>query len=79
MRRAYGVIVAAVITAAVAAGFAPLATAAEQPPNVVVLMSDDQTLEEMRFMPATERLIGAAGAEFPETITNWPLCCPSGR
>ena len=77
MRRAYRGIVAAVITAAVAAGFAPVAVSAERPPNVVVLMSDDQTLEEMRFMPATERLIGAAGAEFPETITNWPLCCPS--
>jgi arylsulfatase A-like enzyme len=59
-------------------GSAPAAaTAAPEQPNVVVLMSDDQTLEEMRFMPATERLIGGAGATFTNTVTNWPLCCPS--
>ena len=53
------------------------AAAADARPNVVVVMSDDQTLEEMRFMPKTERLIGEAGATFPTTVTNWPLCCPS--
>ncbi len=56
---------------------APGAAAADARPNVVVVMSDDQTLEEMRFMPKTERLIGEAGATFPTTVTNWPLCCPS--
>ena len=44
---------------------------------MVVIMSDDETVEEMRFMPATERLIGAAGATFSDSIVNWPLCCPS--
>ena len=52
-------------------------SAAQTQPNVVVLLSDDQTLDEMRFMPATERLIGGAGATFTNTVTNWPLCCPS--
>ena len=55
-----------------------LGAAARRPrPNIVVLMSDDQTLEEMRFMPRTERLIGDAGATFPDSVVNWPLCCPS--
>ena len=45
-------------------------------PNVVVLMSDDQTLEEMRFMPATERLIGAAGADLPETTHELAALLP---
>ena len=48
-----------------------------QQPNVVLLLSDDQTLEEMRFMPQVRRLIGKAGAEFENEMTNWPLCCPS--
>ncbi|MFN8111744.1 MAG: sulfatase [Solirubrobacterales bacterium] len=56
---------------------ASAASPAQSQPNVVVLLSDDQTLEEMRFMPATERLIGGAGATFTNTVTNWPLCCPS--
>jgi arylsulfatase A-like enzyme len=46
-------------------------------PNVVVVMSDDQTQESMRFMPKTQGLIGAQGATFPTNVTNWPVCCPS--
>jgi arylsulfatase A-like enzyme len=56
---------------------AAAAGADRQRPNIVVVMSDDQTLEEMRFMPRTERLLGSAGATFPDTTTNWPICCPS--
>ncbi len=46
-------------------------------PNVVVVMSDDQTQESIRFMPKTQSLIGAQGATFPTSVTNWPVCCPS--
>ena len=53
------------------------AKADQDRPNVVVLLSDDQTVEEMRFMPEVRRLIGRAGAEFDTNMTNWPLCCPS--
>lgn len=51
--------------------------ATQEKPNVIIVMSDDQTVEEMRFMPATERLIGGAGATFNNSVTNWPLCCPA--
>lgn len=51
-------------------------TAVERP-NVVVVMSDDQTQESMRFMPKTQARIGAEGATFPTSVTNWPVCCPS--
>jgi N-acetylglucosamine-6-sulfatase len=81
MKRALIVIGLAAAVAALAApwsGPAPSsAAAAGARPNVVVVMSDDQTLEEMRFMPKTERLLGRAGATFPDSVTNWPLCCPS--
>jgi N-acetylglucosamine-6-sulfatase len=46
-------------------------------PNVVVLMTDDQTQEEMRFLPNVKKLIADKGATFPTNVTNWPLCCPS--
>lgn len=46
-------------------------------PNVVVIQTDDQGLESMRVMKATNRLIGRRGATFRNNFTNWPICCPS--
>ena len=46
-------------------------------PNVVVLMSDDQTQDSMRYMSRGRELIGGRGATFPTSVTNWPVCCPS--
>jgi N-acetylglucosamine-6-sulfatase len=45
--------------------------------NVVVLMTDDQTLESMAAMPQTGLLLGAQGTVFEEAISTFPLCCPS--
>jgi N-acetylglucosamine-6-sulfatase len=46
-------------------------------PNVVVFMTDDQTVEELRVMPIVRRLIGAHGVTFDQSIVSFPLCCPS--
>jgi len=46
-------------------------------PNVVVIMSDDQTVEEMRGMPQTRSLIGSAGMTFRNSVVTYSLCCPS--
>ena len=46
-------------------------------PNIVVIMSDDQTVEEMRVMSRTRSLIGAAGVTFKNNIATYALCCPS--
>jgi arylsulfatase A-like enzyme len=76
-----GTAVAVAVAAAAlgaSAGTRPAAAApVPERPNIVVVMSDDQTVEEMRFMPEVERLIGTRGATFPDTTTNWPICCPS--
>ena len=53
------------------------AQGADARPNVVVIMSDDQTQDSMRYMPRVQSLIGARGATFPNSVINWPLCCPS--
>jgi arylsulfatase A-like enzyme len=45
--------------------------------NVVILMTDDQTLRSMRAMPRTRALIGASGATFTRAFVNNPRCCPS--
>ena len=46
-------------------------------PNVVVIMTDDQTVEQLRVMTATRSLIGDAGARFDRSYVSFPLCCPS--
>jgi arylsulfatase A-like enzyme len=50
---------------------------AAERPNVVVVMSDDQTADSMRFMPHVNSQVGAAGATFAQSFVNYSLCCPS--
>lgn len=65
---------------ALAVGVArPLDAAADPPasrPNVVMLMTDDQTLAEMSALPYTSALM-AGGATFSRAYASYPLCCPS--
>ena len=53
------------------------AVAEASKPNVVVIMTDDQTVEQLRVMTATRSLIGDAGARFDRSYVSFPLCCPS--
>jgi arylsulfatase A-like enzyme len=46
-------------------------------PNVVVVMTDDQTLQQMSALPRTRKLIGTQGAKFKRFYITDPLCCPS--
>ena len=46
-------------------------------PNIVVLMTDDQTLESLRVMSKTRALIGARGTTFTNAFVSFSLCCPS--
>ena len=63
--------------AAPAAATAPPAAAADTRPNVVVLMTDDQTVEDLRAMPETEALLAGTGVSFTRSYVSYPLCCPS--
>jgi arylsulfatase A-like enzyme len=46
-------------------------------PNVVVIMTDDQRVDEMAVLPAVRRLIVRPGAYFTRSFASFPLCCPS--
>ena len=46
-------------------------------PNVVVIMTDDQTVAEARGMPSTRKLIARRGVRFPRSFVSYPVCCPS--
>src|SRR5215204_4511136 len=78
----WGLLVAALVTpiaAVVPGGAGGLAAAAGtgERPNIVVIMTDDQTAESMRVMKETQAAIGGQGATFAESFVNLPHCCPS--
>ncbi len=51
-------------------------TPGEQP-NIVMITTDDQNVNEMRWMPKTRALLGGPGATFSDSISPHPLCCPA--
>jgi N-acetylglucosamine-6-sulfatase len=64
------------------AALAPAASAsAKSPkparPNVLVIMTDDQNLTDLKAMPNVQRLLVRQGTSFSNAITSFPLCCPS--
>jgi arylsulfatase A-like enzyme len=74
------------LAATVAAGLAVAAAAvsleghaarAKPRPNVIVIETDDQTVEEMRVMRNTLALIGQQGTTFDNNFVTLSLCCPS--
>ena len=46
-------------------------------PNVVVLMTDDQTVADLEVMHRTRRLLGERGVSFARSYVSYPVCCPS--
>src|SRR5918996_1029551 len=53
------------------------AQAPAPPPNIVLVMSDDQTVESMRVMANVNALVGRQGVTFANSFVSFPLCCPS--
>ena len=77
-----------IVLAALAAGLTAVATlsgsaagesksSAAVRPNVLVLMTDDQTVESMRVMPNVKTLIADQGVTFDNSFVSYSLCCPS--
>ncbi|MGH2554209.1 MAG: sulfatase-like hydrolase/transferase [Actinomycetota bacterium] len=51
---------------------------AAPPPNVLVIVTDDQWAPDtMRVMPRTRRLFEDAGVDFSNAYATTPQCCPS--
>ncbi len=46
-------------------------------PNILVIMSDDQRLDDMWVLTRTQALLGAHGTTFSNDYVTTPLCCPS--
>jgi N-acetylglucosamine-6-sulfatase len=79
--RAWGVLAASLSVLALSATLASSAPSQPQQtqarPNVLVLMTDDQTVESMRVMTNVNALLAARGTTFANNFASFPLCCPS--
>jgi N-acetylglucosamine-6-sulfatase len=54
-----------------------VATPPANAPNIVLVMTDDQAVEDLRALPLVRDSIGGEGVTFPNAFVSWPLCCPS--
>jgi N-acetylglucosamine-6-sulfatase len=70
-------LVTLVLSGAFVAGSGSAADSPVARPNIVVVMTDDQTLESMRVMANVNALIGRRGVTFRNSFASFPLCCPS--
>ncbi len=80
----WGVALAALVPLLVVAGALAVLVSGESEsgttkPNVVLIVTDDQTLESMNqeTMPNTLELLGEEGTTFTNAVVTTPLCCPS--
>ncbi len=46
-------------------------------PNIVLVVTDDQEVPTLRYMPKTRALIAREGVEFTDAQATFPLCCPA--
>ncbi len=55
----------------------PSGHAPEGRPNIVMIIDDDQSAEQQRFLTKTNAAIGRHGVTFDNSFVNFSLCCPS--
>lgn len=65
------------LAVAVALALAITATSAIAAPNVVLIQTDDQSMNTMGVMARTRALIGDQGMTFDRHYVSYSLCCPS--
>jgi N-acetylglucosamine-6-sulfatase len=46
-------------------------------PNIIMLMTDDETVTDMAVMPKVHELLAQQGVTFSNSFVSYPLCCPS--
>lgn len=76
--RAAAVTVAGALAASTLGGEpATRAIAQEPPPNVLIILTDDQRPGTLGVMPKTRRWFKRGGAFYPRAYATTPVCCPS--
>ncbi len=57
--------------------FSPSAALAEDRPNVLIVVTDDQRRGTMSVMRHTRRWLQRLGTRYPNAVVTTPVCCPS--
>jgi arylsulfatase A-like enzyme len=52
-------------------------SAAVGKPNIILVLTDDQTAADFAYMPKTKQLVADSGMTLPLFFDSVPLCCPS--
>ena len=61
----------------ISSGPSTTSTGGQGPPNVLVILTDDQRAGTLDVMPKTRRIFGEGGTLFLNGFVTTPLCCPS--
>ena len=74
--------IAGIVLAAIVGGQLPVvaraaSNGAARPPNIVVLMTDDQTAASIPYMPNVSKMLVSRGTRFEDHFVSYPLCCPA--
>jgi arylsulfatase A-like enzyme len=76
-RVAIGAVVAALALGAAASSAEARKAHSEARPNILVVMTDDQTVADVEHMPNVRKLLAARGTSFSHAVDSFPLCCPA--
>lgn len=55
----------------------PAAAQVESPPNIILILTDDQRWDTLEYMPTVTGELMANGTTFVNAYVTTPLCCPS--
>jgi N-acetylglucosamine-6-sulfatase len=76
-----GLLVAGLLIVAVAGAWVQIprqrAGAVDNPPNIVLILTDDQRADTLRYMPIVRHALGNHGVTFTNAYVVNPVCCPS--
>jgi N-acetylglucosamine-6-sulfatase len=67
----------AVLVAAAPAQARPVTAGGDKRPNILVVMTDDQALADVKLMPNVKKLLAEQGTTFADAVDSYPLCCPA--
>ena len=72
-----GLVLAVVVSLGAMVSPAKPAHSSPVPQNVVLILTDDQRWDSLKYMPNVESLLADHGVSFANAFDNNPLCCPT--
>jgi N-acetylglucosamine-6-sulfatase len=72
-----GAVLVSLLACCVASPWARVHGARRGRPNIVVVLTDDQTTADLSVMHETRRLLKRTGTTFTNSFATYALCCPS--